>query len=339
MSSARRALGALALGACQAASSTPPAAPAAALVSAPAARVATTPRIVDAAAGGAAELREGAPHVARSLPVGNGVELEVLDWGGTGRPIVLLAGLGNSAHIFDDLASALVGDWRVLGVSRRGFGGSTVTEDGYDVPSLGADLVRVLDVLELQQAFFVGHSIAGEELTWLGSEQAERVLGLAYLDAAYDRVALKSQAPPSTPEPPATPADLASAEAYAAYMSRGMGMPIPIDEVLSSFEFGNDGRFVGVKLPTRAIQKIAGAVRVPDYARLKVPTLALYALADHWTNDYAAFAAGEREKLARALPSARVLAIPHAKHYLFLTHRAEIVRELRSFLAAHDRQP
>jgi non-heme chloroperoxidase len=29
------------------------------------------------------------------------VKLEVLDWGGTGRNLVLLAGLGNTAHVFD----------------------------------------------------------------------------------------------------------------------------------------------------------------------------------------------------------------------------------------------
>jgi hypothetical protein len=31
------------------------------------------------------------------------VKLEVLDWGGAGRNLVLLAGLGNTAHVFDSL--------------------------------------------------------------------------------------------------------------------------------------------------------------------------------------------------------------------------------------------
>jgi hypothetical protein len=35
------------------------------------------------------------------VPVGSGIKLEVLDWGGTGRPLMLLAGLGDSAHVFD----------------------------------------------------------------------------------------------------------------------------------------------------------------------------------------------------------------------------------------------
>lgn len=293
----------------------------------------TTPQIVHGAEGGAIDIQEAAPHVARAVDVGNGVVLEVLDWGGQGPPVILLAGLGNSAHIFDDLASVLVDGWRVLGVTRRGFGASSVTEAGYDIPSLGVDILRALDALDVRQAVFVGHSIAGEELTWLGSEHADRVLGLVYLDAAYDRVALREHRPPPSPEPAADPADLASPLGYAAYMSRGMGMPLPLDEVRATFSFGPDGRFVGSATNPRVIRQIAGAVCVPDYSRLKAPTLALYALADHWTEDYAAYTAREREKFARALPSARVQAIPHAKHYLFLTHRTEVVRELREFLS------
>jgi len=32
------------------------------------------------------------------------VKLEVLDWGSSGRCLVFLAGLGNTAHDFDDFA-------------------------------------------------------------------------------------------------------------------------------------------------------------------------------------------------------------------------------------------
>jgi pimeloyl-ACP methyl ester carboxylesterase len=42
------------------------------------------------------------------------VRLEVLDWGGTGRPILLLTGLGNTAHVFDDFALKLTRKGEVL---------------------------------------------------------------------------------------------------------------------------------------------------------------------------------------------------------------------------------
>jgi pimeloyl-ACP methyl ester carboxylesterase len=43
-----------------------------------------------------------------------GVRLHYLDWGGLGRPLVLLAGLGDTAQIYGGLASKLVDRFRVV---------------------------------------------------------------------------------------------------------------------------------------------------------------------------------------------------------------------------------
>jgi hypothetical protein len=44
---------------------------------------------------------EAAQYKARFVSVEPDVKLEVLDWGGTGRPLVFLAGLGLDAHEFE----------------------------------------------------------------------------------------------------------------------------------------------------------------------------------------------------------------------------------------------
>jgi non-heme chloroperoxidase len=51
------------------------------------------------------------------ITVGKNVKLEVLDWGGSGRPLVLLAGVGNTAHIFDKFATKLATSYHVYGIS------------------------------------------------------------------------------------------------------------------------------------------------------------------------------------------------------------------------------
>jgi pimeloyl-ACP methyl ester carboxylesterase len=56
--------------------------------------------------------------------VSDHVRLEVLDWGGSGRPLVLLPGGGDTAHVFDEFASTLTADFHVYGITRRGFGES-----------------------------------------------------------------------------------------------------------------------------------------------------------------------------------------------------------------------
>ena len=52
------------------------------------------------------------------------VKLEVLDWGGTGRTLVLLAGGGSTAHVFDSLGPKLAAHYHVIGITRRGSGQS-----------------------------------------------------------------------------------------------------------------------------------------------------------------------------------------------------------------------
>ena len=93
------------------------------------------------------------------------VKLEVLDWGGTGRNLVLLAGLGNTAHVFDSLGPRLAAHYHVIGITRRGFGQSSAPQTGYDPRRLGDDVVAVLDALHIADPILVGHSIAGEELS------------------------------------------------------------------------------------------------------------------------------------------------------------------------------
>jgi len=61
-------------------------------------------------------------HQMRMITVEPNVQLEVLDWGGRGRPLVMLAGSGNSAHVFDGFAEKLTNRSHVYGITRRGYG-------------------------------------------------------------------------------------------------------------------------------------------------------------------------------------------------------------------------
>lgn len=72
------------------------------------------------------------------IDVGDEVKLEVLDWGGAGRPIVLLAGSGNTAHIYEDFAPKLTNWAHVYGITRRGYGMSS-NADSMDFPWSNAE--------------------------------------------------------------------------------------------------------------------------------------------------------------------------------------------------------
>src|SRR6185312_6635459 len=110
-------------------------------------------------------------HIVQFVSVENDVRLEILDWGGSGRPLLLLSGLGDTAHVFDKFAPKLIGSYHVYGITRRGFGASSMPplrSGAYSADRLGDDVLAVIDQLKLDRPVLVGHSIADEELSSIG---------------------------------------------------------------------------------------------------------------------------------------------------------------------------
>jgi pimeloyl-ACP methyl ester carboxylesterase len=130
--------------------------------------------------------RDSSKHAVKFVTVEENVMLEVLDWGGSGEPVVFLAGLGNTAHVFDRIAPKLTATRHVYGITRRGFGKSSApapTLQNYSADRLGDDILAVCNALHLLRPVLIGHSIAGEELGSIGIRYPTRVAGLIYLDA------------------------------------------------------------------------------------------------------------------------------------------------------------
>jgi pimeloyl-ACP methyl ester carboxylesterase len=100
----------------------------------------------------------------RSVPA-NGVRLHVAEFGpAAARPIVLLHGWPQHWYAWRHVAARLARDHRVLAVDQRGFGWSDAPRRGYTTAARVADLLAVLDALELQRVGLVGHEWGG----WTG---------------------------------------------------------------------------------------------------------------------------------------------------------------------------
>jgi hypothetical protein len=95
-------------------------------------------------------------HKVSFVTVEPGVELEVLDWGGTGQTLVLLAGMGDNAHVFDEFAYQFNDRFHVIGITRRGFGRSSQPAHGYDLDTRARDDIAVLDKLNIRDAVLLG---------------------------------------------------------------------------------------------------------------------------------------------------------------------------------------
>ena len=125
------------------------------------------------------------PHVIRFVTVQPGVKLETLDWGGTGRPLILIAGAGGTVHQFDDFALLLTPHFHVYGVTRRGYGDSSRPRTGYGVDRLGDDVVAVIRILKIQKPILMGHSFGGQEVSDVATRYPTLIAGVVYLDAIY----------------------------------------------------------------------------------------------------------------------------------------------------------
>src|SRR5574340_963378 len=111
---------------------------------------------------------DSSPHTIQFVTVAKDVKLEVLDWGGSGRPLIFLAGMRSNAHVFDQFAPKFTPKYHVYGITRRGFGASSKpgpTVANYSAARLGDDVLAVIDALQLHRPVLAGHSIAGEELS------------------------------------------------------------------------------------------------------------------------------------------------------------------------------
>jgi non-heme chloroperoxidase len=133
----------------------------------------------------AEDWHDPSPHQIRFVTVQPGVKIETLDWGGTGRPLILIAGAGGSAHAFDDFAPLLTPHFHVYGVTRRGYGDSSKPPDGYDADRLGDDVVAVIRTLNIKKPILMGHSFGGQEVSDVATRYPTLIAGAIYLDAIY----------------------------------------------------------------------------------------------------------------------------------------------------------
>jgi pimeloyl-ACP methyl ester carboxylesterase len=297
-------------------------------------------------------------HSSRRVEPEPGVSLEVLDWGGSGRTLILLTQLGQTAHIYDDWAPALARTHRVLGLTRRGHGDSTIPQGGdMSTARLGADIVAVLDALKLQRAVLVGHAFAGEELSWMGAQQSSRLAGLIYVDAAYDRTRINEEAviQRRIPAPgQMRPDDMASAASLAKWMSAGLGFSIPESEVRQIARFGPDGRVAGERMAADVRQRALAGLSPGDYARIRVPALALYAkrtVTDvapgcrtpvddsvrqacaelfEWTSGQLA---RSRARVGTIGARTEIVDLPGTSAFVFLSHQSDVTQAIDRFVA------
>lgn len=112
-----------------------------------------------------------------------GAELNVLDWSGDGRSVLLIHGLASNARTWIGVARHLQSlGYRAVSVDLRGHGQSAKPETGYDYDTLVADLIALIDQTSLGRPLVVGQSFGGNLAVELGIRSPDRITGVVGVD-------------------------------------------------------------------------------------------------------------------------------------------------------------
>jgi pimeloyl-ACP methyl ester carboxylesterase len=112
---------------------------------------------------------------------------------GSGDPVILLhGGLGNSDH-WANQVPALADKFQVIVIDSRGQGRSTRAKGPISYDVMAADVLAVMDHLELKRASIVGWSDGGEIALKLGIGSPDRVDKLFVFGSNYDSAGSKNR--------------------------------------------------------------------------------------------------------------------------------------------------
>jgi len=117
---------------------------------------------------------------------GDGLTLRYRDYPGRADrpPILCIPGLTRNSRDFEPVAEKFAGDWRVLCVDLRGRGQSDYARDSasYQPLQYAADVIALLDQLELRRAVMIGTSLGGIVIMLLGLLAPERIAAVVLND-------------------------------------------------------------------------------------------------------------------------------------------------------------
>jgi pimeloyl-ACP methyl ester carboxylesterase len=290
------------------------------------------------------------------VTVDNGVKLEVLDWGGNGRAVVLLAGY-QTAHEYDDIAPRLRAFCHVYGITRRGFGVSSRPDSGYSAERSAEDVRQVLDALKLNHSVLAGHSFGGLDLLTIGAQHPTLLAGLIFLDSGDDPTlpvsAYGGRKLPASMTVSEPPEDHSSFQAFRESQFKAHGVMMPEAELRQRYPVNPDGSVGEDSTPKWVRDAIFAGIKKPKYSNIHAPVLAILAAPlplDEQFKKYKPRTAQEREAMEQqyaveeaftkrsvqdleiADPNARIITLPGASTYIFLSNQTDTVREVRSFV-------
>jgi len=247
---------------------------------------------------------------------------------GVGFPVLFVSGLSGFASYWQDQAAAFGRKFDVITHDHRGIGQSDPTRSGFTVDRMAADVIGLMDVLEIERAHVVGHSTGGAIAQILAIEHPNRlasvVLSASWTkpDAYFRRLfGLRK--------------DILLRLGPSAYVQANSLYLYPSwfvarnNERLRQLEAQNLAVFPPTEVAASRIDAILAFDRTESLGRIKTPTLVVGAEDDLVTPSYFS------EELARLIPGAEIKIFPRGGHAFTQVRAREFNQAVLPFLASH----
>ncbi len=235
-------------------------------------------------------------------------------------------GLLFSGWMFHPQIGALQNDYRCVAIDWRGQGDSAATKDGYDMDTLAADAVALIEHLGVAPVHYVGLSMGGFIGQRIAARRPELIRTLSLLDTS------------AGPEDP----DKVKRYKLLGGIYRVTGIP-PLRKQVLPIMFGPTflsdpaGRPVIAEWERRltrsrrsgvskAVMGVANRLPIDDIDRIKAPTLVIVGVDDVATPPH------KSQLIAERIPGAHLEQIPACGHTSTLEQPETVTALLRNFL-------
>jgi aminoacrylate hydrolase len=247
---------------------------------------------------------------------------------GMGFPVVFISGLGGFGSFWKDQVAAFAKRFEVITFDHRGIGQSDESRIGYTVDRMAADVVRLLDRLNIKHGHVVGHSTGGAIAQILAIEHPNRLASVVLsatwtkADAYFRRLftlrkELLQRLGPSV---------YLQASTLVLYPSWWVARN---NERLRQEEAQNLAAFAPMEIVTSRIDAMLAFDCTSELERIKTPTLVIGAEDDLVTPAYFS------EELARLIPAAEVKIFPRGGHFFTQVRAREFNNAVLPFLVSH----
>lgn len=257
------------------------------------------------------------------------VSLSVLDFGGGGRPVLLLHGLAGHAGEWTETASWLTEHHRVFALDARGHGRSERFPEDVSADALVADAAFIIEAVACEPVVVVGQSIGGLTALMLAACHPGLVRALVMVDAAPGAGGFADEAAQDIAEALSSwPVPFASYRAAVEFLRArfGDGAALAWADGLEELADGWRPRF-DLEVMTRIVAAMHQRSSWSAWEGLACPVLVVRAgrgVIDPRTVN----------EMAWRLPDARIIELPEARHDVHLDRPREWHQALTTFLTA-----